>query len=340
MPAQERKVPSKATGKLLSKVHEMELDDGDKDRGESHEVVYGVEGSVCVTTGHEGETAFLREKTPDPPDVAALASAHKLCDQNGAGTAAMPSARMNKEDYVLELRGLGEEVPSSWTIPEMKVRIQEIKEEQGMTLQSSGKKNTPCRVLAIEMNKCSKKKADLQEFTRTRLQMHVTGNETIAQLQKACLRKIYEITPPTPHDPTGFGVHSALSYEELFMTEPGYVKWVLQTASEGQADYRLLRLAKWLESRQVEPTKEVKKALNAKAQGARKQTAAAASVASDSSSKSNEALIQMIQSLQEEVAALREERPRKKTEKPDEQMTEGSFRVLSPWAPLSVRVRP
>ena len=228
---------------------------------------------------------------------------------------AMPSARM------------GEEVPSAWTIPEMKVRIQEIKEEQGMSLQSSGKKNTPFRVLAIEMNKCSKKKADLQEFTRTRLQMHVTGNETIAQLQKACLRKIYEITPPTPHDPTGFGVHSALSYEELFMTEPGYVKWVLQTASEGHADYRLLRLAKWLESRQVEPTKEV---MSAKAPGARKQAAAAGSVASDSSSKSNEALIQMIQSLQEEVAALREERPRKKTEKPDEQMTEGSFRVLSP----------
>ena len=75
-----------------------------------------------------------------------------------------------------------------------------------MSLQSSGKKNTPFRVLAIEMNKSSKKKADLQEFTRTRLQLHVTGNETIAQLQKACLRKIYEITPPTPHDPTGFGV--------------------------------------------------------------------------------------------------------------------------------------
>ena len=114
------------------------------------------------------------------------------------------------------------------------------------------------------------------------------------------------------------------------MTEPGYVKWVLQTASEGQADYRLLRLVKWLEGRQVEPAKEIKKALTAKSQGARKQAAAATSVASDSSSKSNEALIQMIQSLQEEVAALREERPRKKTEKPDEQMTEGSFRVLSP----------
>ena len=114
------------------------------------------------------------------------------------------------------------------------------------------------------------------------------------------------------------------------MTEPGYVKWVLQTASEGHADYRLLRLAKWLESRQVEPTKEVKKAMSAKAPGARKQAAAAGSVASDSSSKSNEALIQMIQSLQEEVAALREERPCKKAEKPDEQMTEGSFRVLSP----------
>ena len=88
MPAQESKVPSKATGKFLSKVHEMELDDDDGSRGENHEVVYGVEGSVCVATGHEGETAFLGKKTPDPPDVAAPASAHKLCDQNGAGTAA------------------------------------------------------------------------------------------------------------------------------------------------------------------------------------------------------------------------------------------------------------
>jgi hypothetical protein len=33
---------------------------------------------------------------------------------------------MNKEDYILELRSLGEEVPSAWPIPEMNVRIQEI----------------------------------------------------------------------------------------------------------------------------------------------------------------------------------------------------------------------
>ena len=243
-------MPSKATGKFLSKVHEMELDDDHESKGEDHGVVYGVEGSGCVTTGHEGETAFLGKKPTDPPDVAAPASAHKLCDQNGAGTAANAfngHAFRAHEQGGLHPRvaGLGRGgFPSAWTIPEMKVRIQEIKEEQGMSLQSSGKRNTPFRVLAIEMNKCSKTKADLQEFTRTRLQMHVTGNETIAQLQKACLRKIYEITPPTPHDPTGFGVHSALSYEELFMTEPGYVKWVLQTASEGHADYRLLRLPK------------------------------------------------------------------------------------------------
>jgi len=42
----------------------MEHDDDDgESRGENHEVVYGVEGSVCVTTGHEGETAFLGKKT-------------------------------------------------------------------------------------------------------------------------------------------------------------------------------------------------------------------------------------------------------------------------------------
>ena len=48
--------------------------------------------------------------------------------QPPVSSTAMPSARMNKEDYILELQGLGEEVPSMWTIPELKVRIQEIKE--------------------------------------------------------------------------------------------------------------------------------------------------------------------------------------------------------------------
>ena len=88
MPAQESKVPSKATGKFLSKVHEMKRDDGDESRDESHDVVYGVEVFGCGTTGHEGETAFLGKKPTNPPDVAAPASAHRLCDQNGAGTAA------------------------------------------------------------------------------------------------------------------------------------------------------------------------------------------------------------------------------------------------------------
>jgi hypothetical protein len=40
--------------------------------------------------------------------------------------------------------------------------------------------------------------------------------------------------------------------------------------------------------------------------------------------------MEMIHNLQEEVAALREERPHKRAEKSDDQMSMGSFRMVSP----------
>ena len=124
-------------------------------------------------------------------------------------------SRMNKEDYIQELRALGEEAPLSWTIPEIKLRILEIKEENGMPTQKMGKKSTPFRILVIAMNKC-KKKAELQEFARETMKVHVNLNDAIQELQKKCLRRIYETTPATGMDPVGFGQHCSLTYCMVF----------------------------------------------------------------------------------------------------------------------------
>jgi hypothetical protein len=240
----------------------------------------------------------------------------------------MPAYKPTKEDYILELQSLGEDPPEDWTVMEIKTRLHEIKEAQGMCLQTNGKKTTPFRVLVIEINKCSKKKALLQEFAKSKMMLPISGHETIPRLQQMCLQKIYETTPATPQDPAGFGMHCSLTYEEIFLNEPDYAKWVVQTAMEGQADhYRLRRLANWLEDRHKEPAKKI---TVVKAKASKTKKTGAASIGSSASSSSNEALMEMIHNLQEEVAALREERPHKRAEKSDDQMSMGSFRMVSP----------
>ena len=111
---------------------------------------------------------------------------------------------------------------------------------------TGGKLRTPFKMAMVELNKNSKKKSDLQTYLQTSLQMHITGHETIAQLQKMAIKKIYQCTSPEHADPVGFGEHCSLSYQEVLATQPRYCEWVLKTASEGQCDYRLDRLAQWV----------------------------------------------------------------------------------------------
>lgn len=140
---------------------------------------------------------------------------------------------------------LGEEAPKEWTIPELTVRIQELKEAKGIPTNQRGK--TPLRAMIIKMNQASRRKGDLQAFAQTELGLTINHNETIIQLQKACLTKIYLITEPSSEDPVAFGAHSNLNYGQVLQQEPQYCSWVTTTAQEGQCDYRLARLAPWLE---------------------------------------------------------------------------------------------
>lgn len=242
----------------------------------------------------------------------------------------MPTQRMTKEDYIRELLALGEAPPPKWSVPELRTRLIELKEEKGLPLRHS-KPQTAFRSWVVNMNKC-RKKADLINFLKTNFKTPLTGNETMEQLQKLGIRHIYEETAPQAEDPVGFGLHCALSYEELYMHHTDYANWVKKTASEGQADYRLQRLARWIEAMDKQLNTEIQKETKPPWTGRPMKQGAkpARSSASISSSSVNEELLMLVRNLQEDVAALKEERPRKKVEPADENMSNHSYVVMTP----------
>ena len=89
--------------------------------------------------------------------------------------------------------------------------------------------------------------------------MNMSGNQTIPQMQRLAMAQIYQKTLPDPTDPVGFGAHCGLSYGELKETQPSYCRWVIETAREGTADHRLVRLAGWLSNQAelVQKSKEM-----------------------------------------------------------------------------------
>ena len=94
-------------------------------------------------------------------------------------------------------------------------------------------------LVVVEMKRASnaKKKSDNQAYANQKLGINVMGNEFSQILQKEYARKIYMITAPTAMDPVGFGLHAALTYEEVRQTQPSCIDWVKKTASEGQREH-------------------------------------------------------------------------------------------------------
>ncbi len=266
---------------------------------------------------------------------------------------------VKKADLVEELQRLGETAPASWTKLMIETRLEEVYQSRGLVRPQKSNK-TEFRKMAILLNKASKKKDMLQQFMTKDLGMSISYNETIPQLQKAALKKILMMTEPEGQDPVGFGEFSSLSYNDLAIQQTQYCQWVCRTAKEGQCDYRLARLAKWLEQldnqeltnhiNKKSPTtlvhKDVKKTQGYVPQDAQKPVPAS-SVSEAASSKSatssqlaetNQMLMQlmsMMGTLKEEVDVLKEDRPRKKAdnkhvEKEGSESTLGSFSMVQP----------
>lgn len=169
----------------------LSVDCGDDDRGKDTRNT-----QIAHTHTHHAHTEHF-------------AQAH-LRNHRRQFTAHSTMRKMTVEQLRAELERLGETPPKRWTKVELEQRLSEMYEEQPQMKPGSNKKvTTSLRQQVAALNQNSRKKAQLQEWCRTHLRMPISGNETIAQLQKAAMIRIYEETQPSPEDPVGFGRQQA-----------------------------------------------------------------------------------------------------------------------------------
>lgn len=238
---------------------------------------------------------------------------------------------MTKPQLIAESTRLGETPPSSWTVLERTARLEEIKEEKGIPKKVRGKPATPLNMWMLRLNQSSSKKAQLQAFVANQLQLNITGNETMQQLQRMAVQKIYMDTEPTGEDPVGFGQHAALSYQELKESQQEYATWVVKTWKEGDCDYRLSRLAQWLDAKGeatssqmgYPPAPPPKSPPKVNAESFAMVSSAGSSQASPTKSELQTQglvlqLTEAVKSLQSELELLKEEKPRKKDKQGNE----------------------
>lgn len=129
------------------------------------------------------------------------------------------TAPMTKTEIIEELARLGELPPKSWSRTECMVRMEELREAHGLTANPRAKSKTPLKLRMTQLNAASRRKSDLVKFCQE-LGVAMTGHETIPILQKKATQMILDQTECSSEDPVGFGVHAALSYQELKLEQP------------------------------------------------------------------------------------------------------------------------
>ena len=150
----------------------------------------------------------------------------------------------NKAEWIKLLHLHGEEVPSEWTVAQIKARWSEMQAMREILPEEKLKKQMAA------LNKAAEKKANLIGFLQN-LGLEINGNHTIDTLVSLGTQRILQDYEPTAQEHVGFGKHGALTYQELWEEHQSYVPWVLQTDVENQdANWRLKRLARWLRQRQ------------------------------------------------------------------------------------------
>ena len=233
--------------------------------------------------------------------------------------------RLNKGELTLHLRSLGETAPESWGKLELQQRIRELA-EANPTLAVATPGKTPLEILMSKITKASRKKSHLRTLLEDELQIQVSDCDTIAVMQRKATVAALDSCEPHPNDFVGFGKHSQLTMIETYERDRDYCKWVVATASEGDACQRLKRFSKWIVKTEEEMMTSGKGPVSVPRPKSRAGKAystppiAQPSTAMSSSSREldprDELMIQMASSLkdlQEEVSQMRAEHPRKIT---------------------------
>ena len=273
----------------------------------------------------------------------------KIVNQVAFPTSVMAATKERLREQLTEM---GEHPPTRWTKAELQQRVEELTGINA-TVRSSTKEVSEYRRLIQEMNTAAKKKAHLQKFCAETLRMSQIDSYSIPQLVRAATLEIYHRSAPDPTDMVGFGKHANLMYSELKDLQPTYCQWVVQTAGEGEADPRLLRLAGWLNNqpeyvaRAVQqskartasssassmPPKSTSTSKTKMISGSRGQGYTRASSHSETPDDKIDKLQAMMMQLQEELSELKQEPARKKKgfESDSDNVSDQSFAmVLSP----------
>ena len=242
---------------------------------------------------------------------------------------------LTREELRLALRQVGEDPPARWTKPELRLRLEQVTgEDMSKKVKKETVERSPYEELVKRMNAASRRKQELIDFCHKELRMSNLDRMTIAMIQHAAMYKIYEMAPAHPSDIVGFGTHGRLTYRALRQQEPGYAKWVKETArkDEGKnhSDPRLIRLARWLENEgDEEMVPETKKIdyknlaitkAKSKARASRDgyvTTEATSSNPEDTALDLMKNMCQAIEDLKNEVAVLKQE-PRRKIHSKEE----------------------
>ncbi|CAK8999760.1 unnamed protein product [Durusdinium trenchii] len=205
------------------------------------------------------------------------------------------------------IRALREEPPAKWGVTELRVRLEELEEEHGIVRQT-GRSRTDLQEWTVKLNKAGPKKSVLVEFCQKELLIPLSGNETIPQLNKKAMDRIYHL-PDCRAEWAGPDRALNIFYHE-----------------EDKGD-RLSRFARWYEqAKEQTPTPktlpppgplETKTKGYTKAKAAPKKVIPTGSASSGTQDPAQETqaltkIMSALTDLKDEVEALKEERPHKK----------------------------
>eukprot|EP00974_Lingulodinium_polyedra_P035028 3366137-Lingulodinium_polyedra.AAC.1 len=124
------------------------------------------------------------------------------------------AGRMNKEQCIEELRRLGEEVPKTWTLPEIRGYLTQKWQEAGQ----------PRAVQKEGSSYMHLKKGELENLCDER-DIPVTKGDNRDSLIFKLMQNDRLMQPTTGTDYLGFGKFGNRTYEEVRDQEPSYCRW-------------------------------------------------------------------------------------------------------------------
>lgn len=151
----------------------------------------------------------------------------------------MPLPR-TKSGWIELLREAGEEVPTSWTILQMRTHWEEIKAEKEVDMEET----MFAKLKALKV--ASRKQPDLIEFMQTE-NVAVNKNSTIAQMFAQTEKVITQRFEPTGSEHLGFGKHGHRTFQEVMDDYLSYAQWCQQTVQEtDDCSWRMKRFVSWI----------------------------------------------------------------------------------------------